>query len=80
LLSQEIKKYILQNIPSKSETTPRDLEKTIREISYRIDSIGDGNSIWLILVSVSNYNLKQNQDKKTRKPDELLDQDKKRRK
>ncbi|MCH7647967.1 MAG: ATP-binding protein [Thaumarchaeota archaeon] len=35
----EIKKYILRNIPAKNEDSPRDLEKSIRELSKLFDQI-----------------------------------------
>jgi len=35
----EIKKYILRNIPSKNEVSPRDLEKSLRDISKLFDQI-----------------------------------------
>ena len=35
----EIKKYVLKYIPSKSEDTPRDLEKTLKEVSKLFDQI-----------------------------------------
>ena len=35
----EIKKYVLRNIPVKNEDSPRDLEKSIREMSKLFDEI-----------------------------------------
>jgi len=35
----EIKKYVLRNIPAKSEDAPRDLEKSVREVSKLFDQI-----------------------------------------
>ena len=35
----EIKKYVLRNIPAKNEDSPRDLEKSIREMSKLFDEI-----------------------------------------
>lgn len=39
LLFVEIKKYVLRNIPVKNEDSPRDLEKSIREMSKLFDEI-----------------------------------------
>ena len=39
LFFPEIKKYILRNIPAKNEDSPRDLEKSVREISKLFDQI-----------------------------------------
>ena len=39
LFYAEIKKYVLRNIPNKNEDTPKDLEKSIREISKHIEEI-----------------------------------------
>jgi HSP90 family molecular chaperone len=35
----EIKKYVLRNIPAKSEDSPKDLEKSLREVSRLFDQI-----------------------------------------
>jgi len=35
----EIKKYVLKNIPAKNEDAPRDLEKTLKEVSKLFDQI-----------------------------------------
>jgi len=39
LFFAEIKKYVLRNIPAKNEESPRDLEKSVREISKLFDEI-----------------------------------------
>ena len=39
LFFSEIKKYILKNIPSKADATPKDLEKALKEISKLIDDM-----------------------------------------
>lgn len=39
LFFAEIKKYVLRNIPAKSEDAPRDLEKSVREVSKLFDQI-----------------------------------------
>ena len=39
LFFTEIKKYILKNIPSKADATPKDLEKALKEISKLIDDM-----------------------------------------
>ena len=39
LFFSEIKKYVLRHIPSKSEESPRDLEKSLKEVSRLFDQI-----------------------------------------
>ena len=39
LFYAEIKKYVLKHIPAKNEDTPRDLEKTLKEVSKLFDQI-----------------------------------------
>jgi len=39
LFFTEIKKYILKNIPSKADATPKDLEKALKELSNLIDDM-----------------------------------------